>query len=188
LYSGEGYLYLAKVIAHLKGIELNDLQGLFKYEIFAPLNMQHSSVVWNDYMQTHRAQGHFEGKTNNGWSVSAPNPNFHPAHSLQSNAYEFALFVNAIINNKLLSKESHKALLSIQSVSPATKSHKERSYGLGVVIQPELEKTLFMHGGNNLSATSHRFSLDSRAGYVFFLNSEHKQRFNDKLMQFFNGS
>jgi hypothetical protein len=33
-YSGEGYEYLAKVIAHLKGVEKNELQGLIKKVIF----------------------------------------------------------------------------------------------------------------------------------------------------------
>lgn len=188
LYSGEGYLYLAKVIAHMKGIELNDFQTLFKNEIFDQLNMKHSAVVWSNYVRTHRAHGHLKGSLHKGWSINASNPNFHPAHSLQSNAFDFALFLDALITNKLLSKESHEALLSIQTVSPATPSQKERSYGLGIVIEPSAKRTFYLHGGNNLSATSkYRFDLDNRRGYVFFLNSEHQQSFDEHLVQFLSG-
>ncbi|MEM9680832.1 MAG: serine hydrolase domain-containing protein, partial [Bacteroidota bacterium] len=50
-YSGEGYEYLAKVIAHLKGVEKDTLQNIIRTEIFDPLAMKNSSFIWNNYLE-----------------------------------------------------------------------------------------------------------------------------------------
>lgn len=184
-YSGEGYQYLSKVIAHLKGIQENELQDLMETEIFEPLEMDESSFVWNDYLEAHRAKGHFRGKRNDGWSINANNPNFNPAASLQSNVSAFSNFLVAIMNNTLLSDKSYQELTKIQSTSSATEKSKSRNYGLGIVIEPSAGGTNYMHGGDNLSSTAHyMFNRDQKVGYVFFTNSEMKEKFNENLLDF----
>jgi CubicO group peptidase (beta-lactamase class C family) len=66
LYSGEGFEYLAKVIAQLKNIPKNDLQDLFEAEVSTPLGMQYTYYTWNDYVAKHQAAGHVDGKVAGG--------------------------------------------------------------------------------------------------------------------------
>ena len=100
-YSGEGYEYLANVIAYLKGVKKNELQYLIKTTIFDPLNMKKSSFVWNDYIEKHRVDGHFKGKVNEGYGTSKKYPNFKASSSLQTDAKEYSYFLKALINNKI---------------------------------------------------------------------------------------
>jgi CubicO group peptidase (beta-lactamase class C family) len=184
-YSGEGYEYLAKVIAHLKGVEKNELQGLISEAIFEPLAMKNSSFVWNDYIEKHRVDGHFKGKLNRGYSSNAKDPNFKASASLQTEAKEFSNFLMALINNKIVTEESLKELMKIQSTSLATKKSKERKYGLGIVIEASAYGTNYSHGGDNLSNTAlYMFNKEKKVGYVFFTNSEHKNKFGQNLYNF----
>lgn len=186
-YSGEGYEYLALVIAHLKGIQKNELQGLMKKEIFDSLKMDNSSYVWNSYIEKNRVDGHFKGKLNSGYSSNAKDPDFKASSSLQTESKEFSNFLMAIINNKILSEKSYEEFLKIQSVSPATKNSKVHKYGLGIVIEESDDGTNYSHGGDNLSNTAlYMFNKEKKIGYVFFTNSENKERFNKNLLEFLN--
>ena len=184
-YSGEGYEYLASVIAHLKGVKKNELQDLIKAVVFEPLAINNSSFVWNDYIEKHRVDGHFRGKLNKGYSSNAKDPNFKASASLQTESKTFSAFLIALMNDKILSKKSHQELLKIQSVSLATKKSKERKYGLGIVIEASSYGTNYSHGGDNLSNTAlYMFNKEKKVGYVFFTNSEHKNTFNKNLLDF----
>ena len=44
-YSGEGFVYLGKVVEKLTGKKLVDL---CREEVFAPLGIEHASLVWNE--------------------------------------------------------------------------------------------------------------------------------------------
>lgn len=184
-YSGEGYEYLAKVIAHIKGVKKNELQDLIKTAIFEPLAMEKSSFVWNDYIEKHRADGHFRGEVNDGYGTSKKYPNFKASSSLQTDAKEYSYFLKALINNKILSKESHKELTKVQSIKKATKRSKEQKYGLGMVIEESEYGTNYSHGGDNVSHTSlYYFNKEKKVGYVFFTNSENRNIFQINLLDF----
>lgn len=184
-YSGEGYEYLAKVIAHLKGVEKNELQGIIKTAIFEPLAMKNSSFVWNNYIEKHRTDGHFRGKLNKGYSSNAKDPDFKASASLQTESKEFSNFLIAIMNHKILSEKSHKELLKIQSIKLATKRSKEQKYGLGIAIEESDYGTNYSHGGDNKSHTSlYYFNKEKKVGYVFFTNSENRNKFQINLLNF----
>ena len=187
LYSGEGFEYLALVIAHLKGIEKNELQALIKKEVFDPLGMAHSSYIWNDYIQKHRASGHYQGKLNSGYAINAKNPDFIAAGSLQTDSKAYANFLIGIMSDKILSEKSYQELLKIQSVAPAEPEYDEPSYnyGLGIVVEASDYGTNYSHGGENFSHTCrYMFNKEQGVGYVFFTNSEHKMEFDKNLMAF----
>ncbi len=184
-YSGEGYEYLAKVIAYLKGVQKNELQGLISKTVFEPLAMKKSSFVWNDYIEKHRADGHFRGKPTSGYSSNAKDPDFKASASLQTEAKEFAGFIVALMNDKIISEKNRKELLKTQSVKRATERSKEQQYGLGIVIEASEFGTNYAHGGDNLSNTAfYMFNKERKVGYVFFTNSEHKNAFNKNLVHF----
>ncbi|MDB4292387.1 beta-lactamase family protein [Maribacter sp.] len=184
-YSGEGYEYLALVIAHLKGVEKNGLQGLINTVIFEPLGIENTSFVWNDYIEKYRADGHLNGKPNKGYSSSAKDPDFKASASLQTEAIAFSNFLLALMNTKIVSEKSLQELLKIQSISLATARSKARNYGLGIVIEASDYGTNYSHGGDNMSNTAfYMFNKEKKVGYVFFTNSENKDRFNENLMDF----
>jgi len=184
-YSGEGYEYLAKVIAHIKGVTKSELQGLIKTVIFEPLAMKNSSFVWNDYIEKHRVNGHFRGKLNKGYGSSAKDPNFKASASLQTESKEFSNFLLALINTKIVSEKSLKELLKVQSKKLATERSKEQKYGLGIVIEESDYGINYSHGGDNLSHTTlYMFNLEKKVGYVFFTNSENRNKFQINLLDF----
>lgn len=186
-YSGEGYEFLALVLAHLKGVKKNELQDLIRKEIFDPLEMGNSSYVWNEYLQKHRVDGHFEGKPNSGYSNNAKDPNFKASASLQTESKSFANFLIAIMHNKILTKRSYQELLKIQSISPFDKNYQEPSYnyGFGIVIEESPYGINYSHGGDNFSNTcKYMFNKEKKIGYVFFTNSEHKMKFDKNLIDF----
>lgn len=184
-YSGEGYEYLAKVIAHLKGVKKNKLQDIIRTTIFEPLSMKHSSFVWNNYLEKHRAEGHFRGKLNKGYGTSAKDPNFKASYSLQTESKEFSHFLIALINHKIVSKKSYEEMIKIQSVKPATKKTNAQKYGLGIAIEESDLGINYSHGGDNLSNTAlYMFNIEKKVGYVFFTNSENKNKFQINLLNF----
>ena len=54
-YSGEGFVYLGKVVEHLTGKKLVDL---CREEVFAPLGIENASLVWNEDVARLTATGH----------------------------------------------------------------------------------------------------------------------------------
>lgn len=172
-YSGEGFKYLAQVIAHILDTDINGLQEKMKEELFNPLGMSQNSFVWNQYLEQHRADGHINGHPDSGYSSSSKNPNFNAAASLQSNAITYGSFLSALMSGKLLSDKNHNEMLKVQSSRPVTMDRPGVNYGLGVIIDSTAFGTIYAHSGDNGSATSQfLFNKKNKSGYVFFTNME----------------
>ncbi|NQX97555.1 MAG: beta-lactamase family protein [Flavobacteriales bacterium] len=186
-YSGEGFQYLAQVIAHILDTDLNGLQETIKRELFSPLGMTQNSFVWNEYLEKHRADGHIDGSPNPGWSSSSKNPDFNSAASLQTNAVTYGKFLSALMSEKLLSKNNYKEMLKVQSSRPATTNRPDVNYGLGIIVDSTTYGTNYAHSGDNGSATSQfLFNKEHKSGYVFFTNMENDRMytFNANLRKF----
>ncbi|MEM1340036.1 MAG: serine hydrolase domain-containing protein [Bacteroidota bacterium] len=186
-YSGEGYQYLAQVMAHLLQTDMNGLQTIIKKTTFKPLKMGESSFVWNDYLEKNRVVGHIKGRTDAGYSANSKDPDFNAAASLQTNAISYGNFLSALMSGKLLSATIQKEMVSIQSERPATKSRPGVKYGFGIVIEPTFNGTNYGHSGDNNSATSQfLFNDKHKSGYVFFTNMEYtrKRIFDVNLKKF----
>jgi CubicO group peptidase (beta-lactamase class C family) len=184
-YSGEGFEYLAEVIASLKGVEKNELQDLIENVIFEPLGMKNSSFVWDDYLEAHRVDGHFKGKLNKGYASNAKDPGFKASASLQTTSKEFSSFLMALMSTKIVSKKNLEEMLKTQSIKQATNKSKEQKYGLGIAIETTDNGTHYSHGGDNLSHTSlFVINQEKKVGYVFFTNSENRNIFSKNLADF----
>jgi CubicO group peptidase (beta-lactamase class C family) len=67
-YSGEGYEYLAMVIAHLNHLTLRTLDPLFQKEVVIPLGINYAYYSWNNYVYKHLVNGQVNGKpSGRGW-------------------------------------------------------------------------------------------------------------------------
>jgi CubicO group peptidase (beta-lactamase class C family) len=186
LYSGEGFEYLANVIAYLKGIPKNDLQYLFEEEVSKPLGMRYAYFTWNDYVAEHQAAGHVDGKTSGGWGINAGKPDFAAAYSLQTEAISYAKLIIAIMQEQGLQKETLGEMLTPQIQIPSDTD--SSSYCLGIRMMSTKFGNLYFHDGYNLNFYSaFMFNKDTKSGYVFFTNCNSGQGFNKKLEAFMTG-
>jgi CubicO group peptidase (beta-lactamase class C family) len=191
-YSGEGYEYLANVVAHLNTISKNDLQDLFQKEVAGPLGMRHASYTWNDYSEQHRATGHVDGKVViSDWGTSAKNPGFFAAFSLQTEAISYANFLIAMIKEEGLKKTIFDEMLKVQVVFPtyllimdAPKTDSS-SWCLGIEKKHSEFGDEYLHGNNNWNFTgSYMFNQQQKFAYVFFTNCNKGAEFNKNLAKF----
>ena len=182
LYSGEGFEYLAEVIAHLKGIKKDDLQEFFRKEISTPLGMPHAYYTWNEYLTEHRAQGYVDGNSDPGWGISAKDPHFYAAYSLQTESVAYAKFLIAMIKERGLAKKEYDEMLKKQVSSPDMGAP---YWGLGIGIVPSEHGTEYVHGGYNLNfSSSFLINKEHQSGYAFFTNCNKGPDFNNKLKVF----
>lgn len=176
-YSGEGYEYLADVLAKINNMPKDSLELLMKKEIYTPLEMQNSATIWSERVQKQRIEGHIKEKVGMGWGISAQNPHFYAAYSLQSEALDYAKLLVAIMSGEGLSEKSKQEMLSVQIQS----NDKTKNWGLGIEIEKMNDgKLLYKHGGfNNNFSSGYLFSADSKNGYVFFANSDSGYKLNE---------
>ncbi len=156
-YSGEGFLYLQRVIEHVTG---QPLEQYARKELFGPLGMTISSYVWQDRYQRLAAAGHDqEGRP------KTKRPLYRQAnagYSLYCTPYEYAAFLVEILKQDRtaehsLSARSISAMLTptIEAVSrkPITRSGKTSSdttyRGLGWAIDKTEGGHRAYHGGSN---------------------------------------
>jgi CubicO group peptidase (beta-lactamase class C family) len=194
-YSGEGYEYLANVVAHLNNIPKNGLQDLLEKEVAVPLRMQYAYYTWNDYLEKHRASGHVDGKVfSTQWGTGAKNPNFFAAFSLQTEAISYANFLIAMIKEEGLKKTTFDEMLKVQVVFPTNLLTKEApktdstSWCLGIQKRHSEFGDEYLHDGNNYNFTcAFMFNREQKFGYVFFTNCNKGIEFNKKLEPFLTG-
>jgi CubicO group peptidase (beta-lactamase class C family) len=194
-YSGEGYEYLANVVAHLNNIPKNGLQDLFEKEVAGPLGMQHAYYTWNDYVEKRRAVGHVDGKVVIApWGTSAKNRDFQAAFSLQSEAISYANFLIAMIKEEGLKKTLFDEMLKVQVVFPTYLHIKDApktdssSWCLGIRKQHSEFGDEYLHGNNNWNFTgAFMFNQQQKFGYVFFTNCNQGMEFNKRLGSFLTG-
>ncbi len=193
-YSGEGFEYLADVIAHLKGTERNDLQKVFEEEVANPLGMENAYYTWTDYVTENRVSGHYEGKVNPGWGANKEKPNFRASYSLQSEAISYAHFIIGLMEEKGLEKDTFDEMFEIHVENPEEEYDEDeevveednRSWALGINAKPTKYGPLYGHSGGNLSFTcEYRFLRDKKIGYVFYTNSEFSSEFEKELLALF---
>lgn len=138
LYSGEGFVYLQVVLEKLTGKGLEELAREF---IFRPLQMKHSSYQWQARFEKDFAYGH----TTTGEIYEKDTDNEPRSGStLETTARDYTKFLTAVLNKKLLTKDSYDEIFSpqirirsLKNLGPDSKSITTKyddinlSYGLG---------------------------------------------------------
>jgi CubicO group peptidase (beta-lactamase class C family) len=172
-YSGEGYMYLAKVIAHLTNTTLANLDSVFQQEVCKPLNIKHAYFGLNGYVIKHLARGYFNDRIYEDIDFIQ---NFNSAGGLCTEATSFANFLIALMKDKGLSKESMDEMLKAQAQVPDDDKQNylfgAKEWSLGFERIPSIYGLNIAHGGNNWGFSSHfMFNKENKFGYVFFTNS-----------------
>jgi CubicO group peptidase (beta-lactamase class C family) len=191
-YSGEGYHYLAKVVAHLNGGTLQHLDPIFQKEVAIPLGMQHAWFSWNDYIAKHKVTGYKDDKVfGKYWPAASPDEDstiFGSASTLHINAVNYAKFLIAIIEGKGLKKETLEEMLKQQSHIPTAMLPywgEITGWSLGFAVEPTDHGIRYSHGGDNGGFQAGcMFYRKQKNGYVFFTNCDKSGQFYVNLRTF----
>ena len=177
-YSGEGFVYLQKVVEHLTG---QPLDAVMRKEGFDPLEMTSSSYKWMDKYETVKATGHDSA------GVAKPlrkNVQANAAGSLHTTTADYAKFVIAIMKGTRLKTELFKQMLSEQTKvdencsnciarQPSGKFSNSVFWGLGWGLQQTGNGKYFWHWGDN-NGDTHCFVIASekqKSGVLIFTDS-----------------
>ncbi|MFI5165952.1 MAG: serine hydrolase [Thermoanaerobaculales bacterium] len=137
-YSGEGYVYLQKVIEAVTGLPLDTL---VRREVFAALGMNASSFVWREAYEQTAATGYdYLGGVTKKVRPDAANA----ASSLHTTSGDFARFLAEILHPTLVKPATVAAMLKTQ-VSVA----KGLDWGLGWGLELSAGRRLFWQWGDN---------------------------------------
>lgn len=195
-YSGEGFLYLAKVVAFLNGKDLKTLESVYETEVAKPLGMEHAWFTGNAYIAAHKVMGHVRGKVRidnaMNWPTAFPDWDssyVNPAASLHSDAISFAKFMIGAMQGQGLSARSARELLTPQLPLPDSLAETKGEHpqvGLGLFMEQTPFGTRYEHGGNNGNFKSHFvFFTKQQAGYVYFVNGDTGDALYPVLNRFF---
>lgn len=165
-YSGEGYVYLGRVVEKIAGTPLNDY---FRDSVFIPLSMSHTFYIWN---------AHADSVTSIGYSKKGkPMPKTHPgqvrvASGLQTNAGDYARMLCGILNAEGPLKETLDIFFQPQLKVKAGGIVADY-WGLGFAIKMYKDKKLINHFGSNPGFESFmEIYPDTKYGVVMFANKD----------------
>lgn len=186
-YSGEGFVYLQRVVEKLMGKPVNEL---LTERVFRPLGMTRSSYVWRSDFDANFAQPHGE--------QNEPEPKGKPgsanvAYSLQTTAVDYARFVQAVLQGRGLQPATVRQMLSRQSQLPQRFSGTDSLstdlyWGLGFGLEARPAGDNFWHWGDNDSFKCFVMaSPTQQKAVVYFTNSSHGLRFITELIQYYLG-
>lgn len=164
-YSGEGFVYLAKVVEGITGMSMEDFM---QQTVLSPMGMAHSSYIWQPQFDSLAVHRH-----NLVGQVFLRNKSkfFNAAASLRTTATDYAKFVLALLNGQGLQPATWKQMLTPQ-VYVSTKAP-GLSWGLGVGLEETNDgKSLWHWGdqpGNKAYVTA---DIERKNAIVYFTNSE----------------
>ena len=176
-YSGEGFVYLQRVVEKVTGRALNDYMA---EAVFVPLRMKSSSYVWRDDYDRRTATGHDgDGQTREKSKPKEANA----AASLHTTAADYALFVEAVMKGTGLKPKTVREMETPQiAVDPECTNCTDRApkelsrnvfWGLGWGIQEtEPGESLWHWGDNGAFKCFVVFYPKRKIGMVLFTNSE----------------
>lgn len=161
-YSAEGYFILQKIIEDILGESLDIL--MHKY-VFEPLKMDNSYLVWNEKIKSNAAFGH------NIINVPAESlreaKDAHAGGSLYSTARDYAKFLAAVLNGKLLTKK-----LQMIMFTPIVNIEPNLPYAPGFSLDESSNGTCIWHTGDYVSFRNFAMAdTKTKTGVVYFTNS-----------------
>lgn len=152
-YSGEGFVYLSKVVEQITGMKFDEY---VREAVLKPLGMTSSSFTWEErYKQLKTFNHNLLGNPAGQGEGNGANA----AGSLLTTAADYAKFVSAVLSGAGLKKETRRLWTTPQirvdescrmctSVTPG-KLSTEVAWGLGWGLQTTDEGKSFWHWGDN---------------------------------------
>ena len=175
-YSGEGFVYLSKVIEKITSIKFDDY---VKKNVFDPLKMNNSSFSWLDsYKQVLAYRHDWLGKKSFRWE----GPGFNAAASLRTTAEDYAKFVIAVLKGEGLKKATWNEMLSSQ-IKVNEKSAPNLSWGLGLGLESTGIGKTFWHWGDQGDSKCYVTALVAQQNAIlYFTNSSNGLSIADTIL------
>jgi CubicO group peptidase (beta-lactamase class C family) len=176
-YSGEGYVYLQRVVEQITGKPLNDYMT---EAVFRPLGMTSSSYVWRHEFDALTATGHdANGKPVDKWKPTEAGV----ASTLNTTARDYALFVEAVLDGKGLKAATVREMETPQvALDPECRiciKHQPKQlsknlfWGLGWGMERNDGRDEIWHWGDNGAFKAFVMAEPkTKSGVVMFANSE----------------
>lgn len=185
MYSGEGYMYLSKVLKEIDQTDWEGLEASFQEKVAKPLGMEHTVFLQDEYSNANKAEPYDEKgvwiSPERDWD-SIYRHQFRAPASIHSESLDFSKWLIALSNNEGLSESSFKEMYTVHSFVDEFEGIKV-DYTLGF-FKPRIPLTnLYVHGGNNHGFTC-SFTIDPEKGwgYVLFTNSEYGEQLGSELL------
>jgi CubicO group peptidase (beta-lactamase class C family) len=175
-YSGEGFVYLSKVVEQITG---ESQQAFIKRTVLDPLEMTSSDLVWrNDYESLKTFTHDWVGGLSGRGKPDKPNA----AASLHTTANDYAKFVIAILKGTGLKPATARLMLTPQASvtlagafslnAPDAKRSPTVSWGLGWGLEKTQDTMAFWHWGDNGDTKAFALAIPKqKTGLVMFANS-----------------
>lgn len=175
-YSGEGFVYLQRVLEKITG---KSLPNLVKEKIFTPLMMTNSFLVFNPKIH----KNHTEGYNKKNLYVKGYRPlTANAAASMLTTAKDYSLFVMSLLKNQMLRAETIRELFSPQI--GISEEDKNLSWGLGWGLEKTENGTAFWHWGDNSGYKCFIVAFkDSSSALIYFTNSDKGLGIQNKLIK-----
>jgi CubicO group peptidase (beta-lactamase class C family) len=176
-YSGEGYVYLSRVVEHLVGEKINDFMTR---TVFEPLGMTHSSYVWQPRYDALKSSYHNTRGEPSRRNAAQGQANV--AASLHTTATDYGRFLVAVVNGTGLKPETRRLMVTAQVQvrdggattinRPDAKPFPDVAWGLGWGLQTVPNDLSLFHWGNNGDAKAYVVVAErSRSAVAIFANS-----------------
>jgi CubicO group peptidase (beta-lactamase class C family) len=191
-YSGEGYVYLQRVVEEVTGKPLDEVMADL---VFKPLGMSSSSYVWRSDFDERTATGHD--------SDAIPQELRKPkeagaASTLNTTAHDYAAFVGAVVDGIGLKPATLREMETPQiAVDPECTNCTDRApkalsknifWGLGWGIVQDGDAISLWHWGDNGSFKCFVVAdPQKRSGLVLFTNSENGLAIAPAVVRDFSG-
>lgn len=169
-YSGEAFMYLAKVIAKLYNTPLENLDNIFQREIARELNLKNFHFITTKEIEKNLAVGY---QKNQKVEDERNRLIFDPAGGLYAHTQNYATFLIWLMNNALQYQEMFIPVISLEQGNPITELFGVDSWTLGMAVINLDGTENYWHGGNNLGFTSSfMINPDKQFGYVYSTNED----------------
>jgi CubicO group peptidase (beta-lactamase class C family) len=176
-YSGQGYIYLQRVVEQITGKSLNQYMT---EAVFTPLGMTRSSYVWRPDFDALTATGYdSDGKPTELWKPTEAGA----ASTLNTTAKDYGLFVEAILNGNGLKpatlREMETPEIALDPECRICIKHEPKQlsknlfWGLGWGIERKDGIDALWHWGDNGSFKGFVMAEPkTKSGVVMFANSQ----------------
>jgi len=193
-YSGEGLCFLQFVLEKRTG---KSLQHLMDEKIFHPLHMNNSAYTWQPRFEENYCYGHDKnGKVLEKDKDNAPRS----ASTLETTPDDYSLFLQAVLQQKILKRSSYKMMFSPQlrlrssvqmqpyawlDTANADNDNIKLSYGLGWgILQTPYGFGAFKEGhGDGFQHYSIIFP-ENESGILIMTNSDNGEGIFKELLEF----
>jgi CubicO group peptidase (beta-lactamase class C family) len=177
-YSGEAFVWLGLVMEKITG---RSLQEMAQDRIFDPLEMKYSSLLWKEEYQKLAPLAYNEIEIEESYNKFQE---VNAAASLWTTARDYAVFMQALLNGKILRWTSMTLMFNPRAIVEEGDNPIHWGYGIGIQFVGK-RKLLWHWGDNRLFRCFVMAYPDTREGLVYFTNSENGLSILDDILQLY---